>query len=58
MLGGMSNVFDRFAHGGVIDYVEILGLVTINLADIMILIGLILILINICPKESKYFGLL
>lgn len=44
LLGGASNVFDRFAYGGVVDYVEILGLATINLADILILIGLISIL--------------
>ena len=40
-LGGLSNVFDRFAYGGVIDYVEILGLASINVADIMILGGLV-----------------
>ncbi|MBI2551737.1 signal peptidase II [Candidatus Uhrbacteria bacterium] len=38
-LGGLSNVFDRFVYGGVIDYVNILGLATINLADILILLG-------------------
>lgn len=41
LLGGLSNVYDRFAFGGVIDYVEILGFATINLADILILAGLV-----------------
>lgn len=40
LLGGISNVFDRFAYGGVIDYVGIFGLATINLADILIFAGL------------------
>lgn len=44
LLGGASNVFDRFVYGGVIDYVHILGIATINLADILIVGGLILIL--------------
>lgn len=46
VLGGSSNVFDRFAYEGVIDYVGILGLATINLADIMILAGLLGLLLN------------
>lgn len=48
LLGGMSNVFDRFAYGGVIDYVNILGVATINLADILILGGLFLLIFK--PK--------
>ena len=46
MLGGASNVFDRFTYGGVIDYVEIFGLATINIADILILLGLLAIIIK------------
>ncbi len=42
-LGGASNVFDRFAYGAVIDYVNIWGFATINLADILIFTGLIFI---------------
>ena len=44
VLGGVSNVFDRFVFGGVIDYVEIRGLATINLADILILLGMLFVL--------------
>lgn len=46
ILGGASNVFDRFAYGGVIDYVYIPRLATINLADILILIGLVGLLLK------------
>ncbi len=42
LLGGISNVFDRFAYEGVIDYVSIARFATINLADILIVFGLIL----------------
>lgn len=44
LLGGLSNVLDRFAYGGVIDYVNIVGLATLNLADILILSGILLII--------------
>ena len=43
ILGGASNVFDRFAYGGVIDIIHITGLATVNLADILILVGAILL---------------
>ena len=43
LLGGTSNVFDRFAYNGVIDYIEIFKLATINIADIMILAGILII---------------
>gem|GEM_PF-1122698 len=52
ILGGASNVFDRFAYGGVIDYVNILGIATINLADILILLGLILLIRNSYDQRS------
>lgn len=44
LLGGLSNVFDRFVYGGVIDYVHILGIATINLADILIFMGLLILI--------------
>ncbi|MDO8505340.1 MAG: signal peptidase II [bacterium] len=52
LLGGVSNVFDRFAYGGVIDYVNILHMVTINLADILIVTGLSIVLIQPYVKRS------
>ncbi|MBI4135192.1 signal peptidase II [Candidatus Uhrbacteria bacterium] len=50
-LGGASNVFDRFAYGGVIDYVEISSIARINLADILILAGLLGLIFK--TKKSK-----
>ncbi|OGL64410.1 hypothetical protein A3B21_04955 [Candidatus Uhrbacteria bacterium RIFCSPLOWO2_01_FULL_47_24] len=52
LLGGASNVFDRFAYGGVIDYVHIMGLATINIADILIFAGLILIMLKTYGQRS------
>lgn len=47
VLGGASNVFDRFAYGGVIDIIHIGGIATINLADILILVGIVALLLRI-----------
>lgn len=43
---GTSNLIDRLIHGGVIDYINFFNISTINLADIMIVIAIILIFIN------------
>ena len=52
LLGGASNVFDRFAYGGVIDIIHIGGLATINLADILIGLGIVLFLIRHFEERS------
>ncbi len=46
LLGGASNVFDRFYYNGVIDIIHITGLATINLADILIFLGLIALVLQ------------
>ncbi len=43
---GTSNLIDRLIHGGVIDYINFFNISTINLADIMIVIAIILIFIS------------
>lgn len=40
ILGAMSNVYDRWVYGGVLDYFEIGMLPVFNLADLMIVGGL------------------
>lgn len=47
-LGGASNIFDRLAYGGVIDYL-LFARSAWNIADIMILAGLLFFFM----KESK-----
>lgn len=41
--GALSNIFDRLIVGGVIDYWPLFGLTTVNLADMMILGGALLL---------------
>lgn len=43
-LGAASNLFDRLFLGGVIDYIVVPWEGIINLADVMIVVGLILVL--------------
>ena len=55
MAGGVSNIYDRFIHGGVVDYVYWhcgFDFAVFNLADVIINIGVVLILI-INYKDSK-----
>ena len=53
--GGISNIIDRFVHGGVVDYVYWhykFEFAIFNLADVLIDIGVVLIL-YLHYKESK-----
>ncbi|MEA2017912.1 MAG: signal peptidase II [Campylobacterota bacterium] len=53
--GGISNIYDRFIHGGVVDYVYWhcwFDFAIFNLADVLIDIAVVMILI-INYKESK-----
>lgn len=40
--GGLSNIIDRFIRGYVVDYIDFFDLNHFNLADILIVIGIIL----------------
>lgn len=55
LAGGISNIFDRFIHGGVVDYVYWhcgFDFAIFNLADVLIDIAVVMILI-INYKEGK-----
>lgn len=55
LAGGISNIYDRFIHGGVVDYIYWhcgFDFAVFNFADVMINIGVVLLLI-INYKESK-----
>jgi signal peptidase II len=48
VIGGLiSNIVDRFFYGGTIDYFRIWIIPTFNLADVIIIIGIILIVLKI-----------
>ncbi|MEA3249329.1 MAG: signal peptidase II [Patescibacteria group bacterium] len=44
VLGALSNLYDRFAYDATIDYLVFFGRSAINLADVMIVIGVVLFL--------------
>lgn len=51
LLGALSNLFDRLAFGYVVDYFRVLTGV-INLGDIMIIVGLILLVKRMRKKTT------
>ncbi len=54
MGGGVSNLLDRFLHGGVVDYVYWhcgFDFAIFNFADVMIDLGVLLILISVFLKK-------
>ena len=52
--GAFSNLLDRFFYGAVIDYWQMRNFNIFNLADIMIVAGLIIFVFNFSKnKESK-----
>jgi lipoprotein signal peptidase len=44
--GGASNLFDRIAYGGVVDYLILFSRSAVNVADIMILAGVLLLILK------------
>ena len=42
--GALSNVLDRFFYGGVIDYIQFWIVPVFNLADMMIIVGLLILI--------------
>lgn len=40
LLGGLGNLYDRFAYGAVVDYIKIFIWPIFNIADLLILVGL------------------
>ena len=56
LAGGISNIYDRFIHGGVVDYVYWhcgFDFAIFNLADVLIDIAVVLILIISYENDKK-----
>lgn len=54
-LGFIMNISDRIIWGGVIDYLNIFNILVINLADVIIMIGIIKIIYKIYLSEKHFF---
>lgn len=52
ILGAGSNLFDRVKYGYVIDYLDLKYFTVFNLADAMIVIGVILLMISLNKKSA------
>jgi len=53
--GIIMNTTDRFIWGGVFDYIYILNILVINLADVIILIGIIYLIYSKYISEKRNF---
>ena len=52
LVGAFSNILDRIEHGAVIDYLNLPCLGALNIADIMILAGVIILLTRmVLPRK-------
>lgn len=52
LLGGLSNLADRLIFGGVIDFINLPGIPSFNLADIIIVTGAIFLLVDLVRNQS------
>lgn len=52
MLGAASNLYDRVAHGFTVDYLIFFGRSAVNIADGMILAGVLLLLLQDRAKRA------
>ncbi len=53
LVGALSNLYDRLAYGGVIDFIHIGQTTVINLSDIYIIVPLVFLVIGV----DKYYVL-
>lgn len=52
IFGASSNLWDRIWQGAVIDYLDLKYFTVFNLADVMIVIGIVLLIISNYKKEA------
>ncbi len=52
VIGAISNIYDRFNYGFVIDYFDLKYYTVFNIADSMIVVGSILLVVNLYKKNA------
>jgi signal peptidase II len=52
ILAASSNLYDRLKYGFVVDYFDLKYFTVFNLADVMIVLGIIMLLVLIYKKEA------
>jgi signal peptidase II len=52
--GAISNLIDRIIHGGVVDYIVVPWGGIINIADIIIFIGVVFLILNKPPNKKEF----
>lgn len=55
ILGSISNLIDRFMYNGVVDYIDLWIFPKFNLADIMVVLGVLLLIILELNEYFKNF---
>lgn len=53
LLGGLSNLYEWVKIGCVRDYLNFFSMFKFNIADILVILGVVFVLINIWKKDSK-----
>ncbi len=56
LVGAFSNLLDRWEHGFVIDYFDLPFIAVFNIADVMILTGVIILIWQIIILDYVYFS--
>lgn len=57
LLGGaISNLVDRLRFGYVVDYIDLKAFPVFNLADVAIILGSLMLLVEIFRKKDKSYG--
>jgi len=54
-IGALMNISDRFIWGGVVDYINIFGILIINIADVIMLVGIINLIYTKYFDKKRYF---
>jgi len=56
LVGAFSNLLDRWKHGSVIDYFDLPFIAVFNIADLMILLGVIILIWRIIISDYTSFA--